>query len=95
MQDLINRETPTTIELADTLRRIVIDVLKLDPTATVINDETNLYELGLESLNVVELLTQLEMTFDITIDVDDLSAELFGRFGTLVEFSQRKLSGAD
>lgn len=95
MQDLMTREIPTTTELADTLRRIVIEVLKLDPTATSIDNETNLYELGLESLNVVELLTQLEITFDITIDVDDLSAELFGHFGTLVEFSQRKLSGAN
>lgn len=81
-------------DAAETLRRIVIEVLKLELEPAAIGDETNLYELGLESLNVVELLTQIEMAFEVTIDVDDLSTELFGRFGTLAAFVQRKLDEA-
>ncbi len=80
--------------VGETLRRIVIDVLKLELPPEAIQDETNLYELGLESLNVVDLLTQLEISFDIAIDVDDLSGELFGRFANLVGFVQRKLDEA-
>lgn len=78
-------------EVADRIRSIVAEILRIDATDAQISEETNLYELGLESLNVVELLTQIEIAYDITIDVEDLSAELFNRFGTLVDFVQRKL----
>ncbi len=85
--------TDTLIDtgVADRIRNIVAEILRIDPTDAQISEETNLYELGLESLNVVELLTQIEIAYDITIDVEDLSAELFNRFGTLVDFVQRKL----
>lgn len=73
-------------ETADRLRQIVISVLKLDIAPRDIHDDTSLHELGLESMSVVELLTQIEIAFDIVIDVEDLSVELFARFDTLLGF---------
>lgn len=77
------------------LKQIVIAVLNLDMTSDAIDDETNLYELGLESLNVVELLTEAEINFDLTVDVEDLSEELFARFGNLKDFVQQKINEAN
>ena len=91
MSETFAPETVLSADVADTMRSIVTDVLKLHAESSSIDEETNLYELGLESLNVVELLTQIEISFDVTIDVEDLSAELFGRFGTLVDFVRRKI----
>ena len=79
--------------VTDPLRNQVISVLKLSQP-TPISLDTNLHELGLESMSVVELLTQIEIEFDITVDVEDLSAEPFTRFGNLVEFVQWKVDGA-
>lgn len=79
-------------DIAERVGYITSRVLRLDPTAAVISEDSNLYELGLESLNVVELLSQLEAAFGITIDVEDLSADLFSRFGSLVEFIQNKVA---
>lgn len=81
-------------EIADRLRPIVLSVLRIEMPAHALTEETNLYELGLESLNVVELLTEVEAAFDITVDVEDLSAELFTQFGTVVSFVQRKADEA-
>lgn len=80
----------TQQDIADQLRDAVLNVLQLDLPKDAITLETNLHDLGLESMNVVELLTEMEARFDITIDVEDLSATLFSRFGNLVDFVQRK-----
>ena len=82
--------TLTEQDIADQLRDVVLNVLQLDLPKDAIALETNLHELGLESMNVVELLAEMEARFNITIDVEDLSAALFSRFGNLVEFVQRK-----
>ncbi|RTL31991.1 MAG: acyl carrier protein [Burkholderiales bacterium] len=80
----------TQQDIADQLRDAVLTVLQLDLPKDAITLETNLHDLGLESMNVVELLAEMEARFDITIDVEDLSATLFSRFGNLVDFVQRK-----
>jgi len=73
-----------------TLRKLVADVLRLDDGGARFGPETDLKELGLESMSVVELLTQIEISFDIVVDVDDLSSELFSRYDTLLQFVLRK-----
>lgn len=94
MTEATTAATDSPMTTAEILRGIVSNVLKLEVAPTEIIAETNLYELGLESLSVVDLLTQVEIAFGIVIDVDDLSAELFGRFSTLTEFVQRKIDQA-
>jgi acyl carrier protein len=81
-------------DIATGLLQTICDVLKLDIAPHEITAETSLYELGLESLRVVELLSTVEKQFGITIDVEDLSAELFERLGNVVEFVRRKIDEA-
>lgn len=81
-------------DTAATLRDIIVAVLKLDLPPGAIADDTNLHELGLESMSVVELLTEIEIAFDIVVDVEDLSVELFARFDTLRDFISAKRDGA-
>ncbi|MCP3102885.1 phosphopantetheine-binding protein [Myxococcus sp. K15C18031901] len=83
--------TPSADDLVDKLRAVVIEVLKLEIPPQELAGNTNLYELGLESLNVVVLLSALEKAFDIVIDVEDLSADLFGRWDDLVAFVRGKV----
>jgi acyl carrier protein len=83
--------TPTHV--VDTLKDIAIKVLKLEMPASALNEQTNLYELGLESLNVVELLVEIEAAFDIVVDVEDLNGEMFAVLGDVAAFVQGKLDG--
>jgi acyl carrier protein len=80
--------------IAQALEPILLDILRLEPGQAALTDESNLYELGLESLNVVELLTQIEIRFDIVIDVEDLSTDLFQSYGDLRAFVARKAAEA-
>ncbi|WP_224360664.1 phosphopantetheine-binding protein [Hyalangium versicolor] len=80
-----------TSNVADQLRQILLETLKLDISPRDLTDDANLYELGLESLNVIALLSAIEKVFDIAIDVEDLSADLFSRWGNLVSFVEKKV----
>ena len=81
---------PTETQLTNTTASLVIDLLKLNIPASSISSETNLYELGLDSLTITDLLLSLETELDITVDVEDLSEELFASFGNLMAFVRRK-----
>jgi acyl carrier protein len=83
----MNDALPVTLadqDTADRVRQIILSVLRLEPGQADIAPHTSLHELGLDSMSVVELLTQVEIAFDIVIDVEDLSVDLFSRFDTLV-----------
>lgn len=77
-------------DIADQLREAVLNLLQLDIPKDAITMDANVLEMGLDSMSVVELLTDMEGRFNITIDVEDLSAAMFTRFANLVEFVQRK-----
>jgi acyl carrier protein len=85
--------TPQSAAVAPALEDILLDILHMEPGQVTLCEDSNLYELGLESLNVVELLTRIEGHFDIVIDVEDLSADLFQYYGRLLEFVARKAAG--
>ncbi|SMF37481.1 acyl carrier protein [Pseudobacteriovorax antillogorgiicola] len=72
------------------LKQILFNVLGTDESIAI-EDDTNLFEIGLVSINVVEVLTQIEEVFHFTIDIEDVSPELFAQFGTLRDFVRRKI----
>ena len=75
----------TTLE---TLRSLLGDSLGLGERASSLTETSPL--LGgipeLDSMAVVEVVTQLEKTFNITIHDDDISAETFATLGSLAAF---------
>jgi acyl carrier protein len=86
-------EAAMSTRVIDTLKDIVLKVLKLETPASALNEQTNLHELGLESLNVVELLVDIEAAFDIVVDVEDLNTEMFVSLGSLAAFVRAKVDG--
>ncbi len=78
--------------IAQPLEEITLEILRMDAGQAALTAQSNLFELGLESLNVVELLTRIEVRFDIIVDVEDLSADLFQCYGKLQAFVARKVA---
>lgn len=75
------------------LKAIVAEILQLEGREQLIVPGANLFQLGLESLNVINLLTQVEIDFDIVVDVEDLSGELFEHYDRLLGFVRDKVAG--
>jgi acyl carrier protein len=80
--------------MVEDIRRILGDTLQLGPRADQLTANSPL--LGaipeFDSMAVVTVLTMVEEEFGITIDDDEVSAEIFETVGTLAGFVDRKVN---
>ncbi|MFM5884606.1 MAG: acyl carrier protein [Novosphingobium sp.] len=86
-----------TASTDNTLRRILADVLGLDPGQVAAFDAaTGLFGHlpELDSMAVAGLLTELEDSFDIVIDEDEIDGELMETYGALLAFVKAKREAA-
>jgi acyl carrier protein len=76
------------------VRTILKNTLQLGERAARLDHDTGL--LGalpeLDSMAVVTLITALEDQFGVVVEDDEVSAETFATFGTLVEFVRGKVA---
>lgn len=77
---------PTREEIAATIKARLLSAIGSTMAADLISDDTNLFDVGVDSMNMTELLLQLEQRFGFTLAPEDLSSDLFLRFGNLVSF---------
>jgi acyl carrier protein len=77
----------------DTVRRILRDTLQLGARADELTEASRL--LGgipeFDSMAVVSVVTMFEDEFDISIDDDELSADVFETVGSLTRFVAKKI----
>lgn len=80
--------------MVEDIRRILGDTLQLGSRADQLTANSPL--LGaipeFDSMAVVTVLTMVEEEFGITIDDDEISAEIFETVGTLAGFVDRKVN---
>ncbi len=76
---------PTTDDIDAPLRALVIEALDLDLAPDQIKADTNLFDLGIDSLAVLRLLMAVQDKFGVEIPEDRLTAQMFERFGNLSE----------
>jgi len=81
-----------TIDIA-AVKAVVVETLGVEDRADQLDATTPM--LGsmpeLDSMAVLELMLELEQRFGITIEGDDVSAEVFETLGSLAEFVDSKL----
>lgn len=75
------------------VKALVVSILGVEDRADALDASTPL--LGslpeLDSMAVVELIAAIEQRFEIRIDDDEVTAELFETLGSLAEFVDAKL----
>ncbi|WP_204003187.1 acyl carrier protein [Virgisporangium aurantiacum] len=76
------------------VKAVLVETLGVEDRAATIDASTPL--LGslpeLDSMAVLELVAALEQRFGITVDDDDVTAEVFETLGSLTVFVQEKLA---
>jgi acyl carrier protein len=81
-----------TIDIA-AVKAVVVETLGVEDRADQLDATTPM--LGsmpeLDSMAVLELMLELEQRFGITVEGDDVSAEVFETLGSLAEFVDSKL----
>jgi acyl carrier protein len=78
--------SPGRDEIAATIRSCLLSAIGSAMAADLIADDTSLFDVGVDSMNMTDLLLRLEQRFGFTLTPEDLSADLFLRFGNLVSF---------
>lgn len=73
-------------DIATNLKSCLLSTLGTHLSAELIEGDTNLFDLGVDSMNMTELLLQVEQRFKFVLDPEDLSSDLFLRFDNLVAF---------
>lgn len=78
----------------DGVKRVLQEALQLGERVEAFDQSTPLFGSipEFDSMAVVTVVTGLEEQFDIVIDDDDISAEIFETFGSLTRFIECKLA---
>ena len=78
----------------DGVRRVLQETLQLGERAKALDESTPLFGSipEFDSMAVVAVITGLEEQFDIEVDDDDISAEVFETLGSLTRFVEDKLA---
>jgi acyl carrier protein len=88
---------PETATLRENLKRLIVESLRLDGLTTdKIADDTPLFgeELGLDSVDALELVVALEKEYGIKIKSHEVDKNVFGSVATLADFVERSLSAS-
>jgi acyl carrier protein len=70
-------------------KSIVSDILP-DIEAGEIDDNIDIFNLGLDSINVMALISNLQEAFDFKLEIDELNFENFQTISTIVEMIEKK-----
>ena len=68
------------------IKAIVRDALHLQTDPAQMSDDTRLDTLGLDSLNIVDILLGMERAFDVAFDEADLDFSILDSFSSLADF---------
>lgn len=68
---------------------ILVNVLDLEGDSQMIGEDDDLTEIGLNSLNAIEIVVNLESEFDIQVDDDDLLIDNLASVKLLRELIER------
>ncbi|MPZ12320.1 MAG: acyl carrier protein [Kiloniellaceae bacterium] len=78
----------------DSVKRVLQETLQLGDRVQSFDESTSLFGSipEFDSMAVVAVVTGLEEQFDIEVDDDDFSAEVFETLGSLTRFVEDKLA---
>lgn len=82
--------------LRENLKRLIVESLRLDGLTTdKIGDDTPLFgeELGLDSVDALELVVALEKEYGIKIKSHEVDKNIFASVASLSDFVTRSLNG--
>ena len=81
-------------EILDRVLRLLRDRLGVGDDGQPLGEDSGLlgHGIGLDSVEVLQLVAHIEEEFGLTIDDEDLDAEHFRTVGTVISFVQERFS---
>lgn len=80
------------MRIEEKLKEVIVNIAMQDVDVADINEETNLVkDLGYDSVQIIELIVELETEFDIEIEDDDLDIENMVVYSRLYKTVESKI----
>lgn len=73
----------------DQTKKVLIEILPSVSPETL-SDETNIFSLGLGSVDAMMLVEKLEKAFDIKFSNSEINFEVFQNLGNIIELIEKK-----
>lgn len=73
-------------EIKDKIKQIIHSVIEVE-----ITDDDDLFEQGLNSINIIEIIVKIEDEFDIEFDEENLSFEYLKSLSSICKYVNSKL----
>ena len=86
----------TATDLNTQIKEGIVRSLRLPMTPEEIGDDTSLFEdgLGLDSIDILELVLEIERQFGVTIGDEQIGRQVLQSVNTIEEFVRSQRSGA-
>ncbi len=83
--------------LLEDVKDVLVTTLAIQDRASTLTASSPLFGAvpELDSLGVLEVVTKLESRFGITVDDEEFGGEIFETLGSLAQFVELKVSGAE
>lgn len=88
----VSVDQETTNRVADELKSLIIRVLHLDIAPSAIKSETSPFDLGADSMTVVDLFLAMEDQFGVKLHDDELTPDVLSSFGKMLAFIENKIT---
>lgn len=79
------------IEVKEQAQEVVLELLP-GVSSEEIADDTDIFSLGLDSINAMTLVLNLQESFELQFDVNEISLENFQTLSSIVNLIQKKQS---
>ncbi|MBM4254644.1 MAG: acyl carrier protein [Deltaproteobacteria bacterium] len=81
-------------EIKSALRELLVDTLRLPIAPAQIGENDLITQLGIDSIGLMEIITQVENKFHIIVEEDDLSPSLVNSLDTFSAYVKAKQRAA-
>lgn len=82
-------------EMESKVKQIIIEVMELGIAQEAINGKDLINELGMNSIDAIEILVTIESEFDIEIRDEDLDSDLIQSLDNLINYIDERLGEND
>ena len=76
-------------EIKDKVKQLILEILP-DVSLEELSEDSDIFSMGLDSINAMTLVNNLQSSFDIQLDTSEITFENFQNMRAIAEFVQSK-----
>jgi len=79
----------STEQIKQEAKKVILAILP-DVSSEDLNEESDIFSLGLDSINAMTLVSNLQDAFDIQLETNEINFENFQNLATIAEMVEKK-----